>query len=268
MIVGQDSLLSKINRYTLDSWPNSCIFLGDVGCGKHTLVKFISDKFNLLQYNLTPILNQETIEEIYERPELRLYYIEAEKTTIRQQNMLLKLIEEPPKNVFIVIICESLSQVLTTIKNRCQLFEFSAYTKELLSKFITESECSQYILDIASTPGQVINYQSYNIKDLIELSEKIFTKISSASFSNTLSISNKIAFKDERDKINIELFSKILNKTITNMITYNTTDNVYYHMFLLVQRFMSDLRAANVDKRYLFDNFLCKLWRCSRNDSH
>lgn len=268
MIVGQDELLLKINRYTIDSWPNSSIFLGDVGCGKHTLVKFICDKFNLLQYNLTPILNQEIVEEIYEKPELRLYYIEANKITICQQNMLLKLIEEPPKNVFIVILCERLSQVLVTIKNRCQLFEFSAYNKDILSNFITDSQLSPYILDIACTPGQVINYQSYNIKDLTQLAEKIFTKISSASFSNTLSISNKIAFKDEKDKIDIDLFSKVLNKTITDMIISDNTNNVYYHMFSLVQKFISDLKITNVDKRYLFDNFLCKLWRESRNDTH
>ena len=50
---------------------------------------------------------------------------EGNKLTIQAQNALLKTIEEPPKGVFIIILCESGDLILDTIKSRCQLYKLS-----------------------------------------------------------------------------------------------------------------------------------------------
>ena len=46
-IIGQDSLISKINNLTLDSFPRSIILVGEKGSGKHLICSYISQKFEL-----------------------------------------------------------------------------------------------------------------------------------------------------------------------------------------------------------------------------
>lgn len=264
MIVGQKKLLNFIDNAQLDAWPSTVILYGEFGCGKHLLLKYISDKFSLALIDLTEMLSQEVIEGTYQRPEPTLYCLDGEKLSVKQQNMILKFIEEPLKGSFVVILCENKSKLIDTVWNRCQVLSFESYTKDELSSFIeNHSDMDNYILDIATTPGQVKLIQTYNIQEMVDLADKMFDKMGKASFSNTLSISDKIAFKDEQDKIDIRLFVKVLNNCITSKIRANDSLQ-YYNMFQVVNRFMYKSKLANVDMKYLFDSFLSELWKVSR----
>lgn len=267
-IIGQDKLINKINSTNIDDWPSSTILLGDVGCGKHTVLNYITNRYNLKQIELTKNLNQESIEAAYQRVEPCLYYFDAKLLSEKQQNMLLKFIEEPLSGSFIVILCDNRSRLLPTVLNRCQVLEFEAYNTETLSKFIdADYPHSDYVLELSTTPGQVKLFQSSNANAMKELADKMFDKMSTASFSNTLSISSKIAFKGEKDKFDAQLFIKVLNNSLLRKI--QISDNpLYYEMFNIVQELVYKSKLINVDMRYLFDSFLCKLWRCSRNDRY
>lgn len=264
MLVGQERVLDKINNFTLGTFPSSTILLGEDGCGKHTLLSYIAAKFHITLFDISSKITQDTISDVYNTVEPTLYFLEASKLTVRQQNMLLKLIEEPPKGVFIVILCDNKSRILQTVWNRCQVIEFEPYKKEILKTFVKCDNINvELLLDVATTPGQVLSFQSCDLSSIVELANKIFEKINVASLSNTLSISNKIAFKNEKDKIDINLFIKVLNNCISNKI--RSVDNLYYYkMFKIVQEFIYKSKQINVDMRYLFDNLLCNLWECSR----
>lgn len=51
----------------------------------------------------------------------------SESMTVQAQNALLKLLEEPPKGVFLVLTCKALDSILKTIKSRTQIFTLSHY---------------------------------------------------------------------------------------------------------------------------------------------
>lgn len=264
MFVGQKKLLKLADNAQLDSWPSTSVFYGDMGCGKHLLLKYISEKLGLVTLDLTRIIDQEVIEQIYQKPEPAIYYFESDKLSIKQQNMILKFIEEPLKGSFIVILCDNKSKLLDTVWNRCRVFTFEAYTKEELNQFIeNHSDKDEYILSIATTPGQVKMLAGYNIDEMLSLADKMFDKMGKASFSNTLTISDKLAFKDEKDKIDIRVFIKVLQHCIVDKIK-NTPQDIYYKMFELVNELQYKSKLANVDMKYLFDTFLSELWKVSR----
>lgn len=80
------------------------------------------------------------IEEITKRPyegdnKVIIVY-NSEKMTIQAQNAFLKTIEEPPKGVYIILLCENLEAILDTIKSRCQIHKLKALTIEEINKFI------------------------------------------------------------------------------------------------------------------------------------
>ena len=58
--------------------------------------------------------------------------LEAELMSIPAQNALLKTLEEPPKNVSLILICRRPEQMLPTTRSRCSLVRFGALPREFV----------------------------------------------------------------------------------------------------------------------------------------
>ena len=193
-MVGQKYLQNLLKDFTIDTFPQSLLLIGEKGCGRHTYCNLIKERLENtsrypIQLNALDITNNislEFIEEINIRVEPYLYVIDISKISIREQNIILKLLEEPMQNTFLVIICESTSQVLPTVLNRCQRWYFEDYTAEELMYFSQDTS----LLEILHTPGKLLEFKGTDIKAYKELIEKIFDKMSVASLPNALSISS------------------------------------------------------------------------------
>ncbi len=69
----------------------------------------------------------------------KIYIIEeAEKLTPNAQNALLKVLEEPPSNVIIILLAESSDKILTTIKSRAQSISMERFDKDGLKKYLAK----------------------------------------------------------------------------------------------------------------------------------
>ena len=102
MILGQEKICNQIDKLTLDSFPRSLMLVGPKGAGKHLIVDYVSKKFNLQVIDITTTLDQESIEDLYNRVEPYLYIIRANELTVKEENTILKFLEEPLKNSYIV----------------------------------------------------------------------------------------------------------------------------------------------------------------------
>ena len=67
-IIGQDELLARINSYTIDTLPHAILLEGDVGCGKHTLCKYMGERFNLEVQELKDNSERKDLDEIFFNP--------------------------------------------------------------------------------------------------------------------------------------------------------------------------------------------------------
>ncbi len=72
----------------------------------------------------------------------KIYIIDnAERMTVEAQNALLIILEEPPKNVIIMLLADGTDKILTTIKSRTQYIAMSRFTfHELKNYLITNSQ--------------------------------------------------------------------------------------------------------------------------------
>ena len=77
--------------------------------------------------------------------EKKIYIIDdAECMTVEAQNALLKVLEEPPKNVIILLLATECDRILTTIKSRVQYVPMSRFTEQELSKILlADSEAAR-----------------------------------------------------------------------------------------------------------------------------
>ncbi|MDO5557834.1 MAG: DNA polymerase III subunit delta' [Clostridia bacterium] len=109
----------------------------------------------------------------------KVYIInDSEKMTVEAQNCLLKILEEPPQYVVIILITSNESKLLSTIKSRCIKLNFEKICDDEVEKFLLKNEtvdkvdrnlvsiCEGSLLKATQLKGNIDNY--YDTKKFIE----------------------------------------------------------------------------------------------------
>lgn len=263
-MLGQDKLIKRIDSLNLDTFPQSLLLLGDKGCGKHSLTNYIEAHLGIELKRLDSKLSDEIIENILGVPYPVVYTIELDNMLPKYQNTLLKLIEEPPIGKYFILISNDSLNILPTVKNRCKIWEFEKYSKDTLSKFIRNNQDNDLILNIAFTPGQILEYQDHPLKDISNLVSNILDRISITSLPNLLTITDRLTFKDERNKFNLGIFLKILKYQLFLRSVKSSNINVYNSMNFELNSFNEKLKLKNIDTQKAFENFLINFWEASK----
>lgn len=157
-IIGHKNNINQIiNVIEHNNLSHAHLIVGEDGIGKSLIAKGMALKIlgaegreehiDLAEWKIAK--NKKTIgvgeirtliEEITKRPyegnNKAIIVHNSEKMTIQAQNAFLKTIEEPPKGVYIILLCENLEAILDTIKSRCQIHKLKALTIEEIQKFI------------------------------------------------------------------------------------------------------------------------------------
>ncbi len=255
----QKKLYDRVDNLTADTFPRTLLLIGEYGCGKRTLVKYICDKFAFESEDISDKLNLEYIEEINQRVHPYIYTIDCSKLTVKNENVILKFLEEPLKNSFIILMADNKYSIIPTVLNRCQLWEFESYPQDYLDEMIANCGYHQndIIPDVANTPGKIVEYKNYPMNDMVELATKIFNNMSAANFANVLTISRFIAFKNEKDKYDFNLFSSIL-LAVSNRLCKSNAPKCY-EIYDLTSTLDTNKYLFNVDKKSLFEKYLIEL---------
>ncbi|MGN1095442.1 MAG: hypothetical protein ACI4QR_03540, partial [Eubacteriales bacterium] len=61
----------------------------------------------------------------------------ADKLTPQAQNALLKIIEEPPKNIYIFLLCENAAALLQTVRSRVITVKMQIFSPEQLRRYLS-----------------------------------------------------------------------------------------------------------------------------------
>jgi DNA polymerase-3 subunit delta' len=87
--------------------------------------------------------------------EHKIYIIDdAECMTVEAQNALLKVLEEPPKSVIIILLANECDRILTTIKSRAQSVAMQRFDTDELKKYLSENAEAARLM--AKTPPMAL----------------------------------------------------------------------------------------------------------------
>ena len=263
MIIGQEKLCSKIDNMSLDTFPRTLLLIGPSGSGKHLMCNYIADTLNIDVLDITDKLELSLINELYQKVEPHLYLIDVNRISVKEENLILKFLEEPLKNSYIVLIALTENGILPTVLNRCQVWRLSPYSKETLKTFAEDID--SLVLSIAETPGQIIQLRGTNFTDAVSLADKIITKIAVASAYNTLTISDKIGFKGEMNKIDAKLFINLLMSRLVEFCKSNDDVRLFY-AYALTKEMRESCNVNNVDTKAVFEKYLLDLRKLMRGE--
>ena len=266
-IIGQSKLLNIIDSYyAKQDLPKTLLFVGPAGCGKHTMTKYIAEKFELEFVEITEEVTTADLEDYLFSTINTMYLIDLNKFSEKQQNQFLKFIEEPSKSVFVSLITNSEVSVLNTVLNRCNKHYFEPYTKEQVVQ-ITNANVNDRAFEIFKTPGKLLNLTDNSFQAIVELAEKVIHKINVATYPNALVISTKVNYKDFYDKIDFNLFFDVVEYLALE--DYKATANKQsFTVFSITNKFKQYATQSNLIKELLMLNYLTTLWEAVQNDTY
>lgn len=256
-MIGQKELQAQLDAYIANSsLSHSIIFEGEYGCGKHTLAKELTEKLHLDLVDISDNLTQETFDNIRLSPCPCTYLIDTQKISIKDQNSMLKFLEEPPRGCYIILLTENKQRLLQTVVNRCQTFVFGMYSADELKCF-EKGTAATDALKYSHTPGMLLKMQSVDISKYHDFALKLFEKISIASFSNVLSIPDKFYYKDEDSELlEFHLFCYILVNVANELYSSN---RISFKEFDLTREFYTSCSISRINHKQLFEHYLFQL---------
>lgn len=259
-MIGQDRLLKELEKVNLTSFPKSVLLLGEKGCGKHTYLNMIVQKLGLDSLDVTAVIDFEYILKMYERSIPSIYYIDMDKFTEKKQNIILKVLEEPPANAYIILLSSNKSLLLETIVNRCAVYEFKKYTFDELDTFVTNKEYSKLICSVFNTPGQILQSNIDNIKAMYDLCYTIIEKLKVSAYYNALTIANKINYSDEYDKFDMMAFFNMMNYVILEAYEKGSSEEILVYLKKTLEFKRNFEKDNRLDKQRLFENYISEMW--------
>jgi DNA polymerase III delta prime subunit len=255
-IIGQTKLLSKINA--MEYLPKTLMFLGTVGCGKHTIAKYTAERFGLDFVEIEESVSAQDLEDYTHKTLDTLYLINLNKFTEKQQNQFLKFIEEPSKSVYIILIANSEAGILNTILNRSIKYRLEPYTKEQIEQ-ITNTAVNDLAFKIFQTPGKLLNLTEQSFNDVMGLANTVVHSINRATYPNALVVSTKINYKDLYNKIDFDLFFDAVEYLALEDYVNNKTEQSLT-VFKTTNQFKQYATQQNLIKEILMINYLTTLW--------
>ena len=272
MFLGQDKLLETLFSYKeIKNFPRTIMLVGNTGCGKHTVAHLLGERYKITVVDISDVINSDSIECIYSIVTPTLYIIDTLQLTEKNQNTLLKVLEEPPQYAYLCILCTNKNSVLPTIYNRCIAYTFEPYTKEILNMVAINNSNLDGIssidldtmLEYCETPGEVLSLTATTYTNISADVELLVSKLDVMLFSNIFKLSAKINFSDEYDKYDCKLFLKILLKSLYNaiLIEGNKYSQLYKEVDVTLTQMSMDSR---LNKEMLFEHLMTKLWKIRR----
>ena len=261
-IIGNEYNKKVLSR--IENPSHAYIFTGKQGVGKKMFANELAYKWSCtaenkpcgvckscIQFNggnspdfqiITPTENslkidqiREVIKKLNEKPissEKKIYIIDdADKMTMAAQNALLKVLEEPPKYIIIILIGSNENLFINTIKSRCIKINFEPINKVELLTYIKQnvenhSENNIELYDgsigkIHELNGKELQYKEV-VKLLVNLSSKnklefikqIPSLLTKEDAKNMLQFLNNILLKKIREEEKYINIIQIIDNTI------------------------------------------------------
>lgn len=148
----------------------------------------------------------------------------SDDLNISSSNALLKILEEPKGDAYIILITHHLSKLLPTIRSRCIKFKFSNPTFDQFNEIILNKDESidknilKFLYDLSEgSPGLAIQLYSENFREIFDHLIEIFKEKKPLS-SNILQLSDKVGMYSNDHFI---LFLSLIKFIIVNATKIN-----------------------------------------------
>ncbi len=140
---------------------------------------------------------------------------DADSMNNNAANAILKILEEPPSNVLIILVAHQASRLLPTIRSRCRLCKIAPISPEDFTKIVRSQNpeigresCEQLGKLTDYSPGLALQLYAQEALDLQGQLELIFSELPNIAHDRVLSMAEQIASGKQHQ--NWRLFTRLV----------------------------------------------------------
>ena len=219
------------------------------------LLDLLNDKKNIHISQVREMISYTNKSSFNDKP--RIVLIDNIDTlNINSVNALLKIIEEPNKNIFFILIHNNEKKILPTLKSRCLIFNIHISFNEclnicnlLLNKKLIEV-INLDLINYYNTPGEFIKLINFASEKEINLNKYTLIKLLNLLIDNAYYKKNKYV-----KRLLINLIELYFLKKYKISKTKNSFLNIYHYF---IEKF-HNAEKFNLDDESLFLEFKLKL---------
>lgn len=264
MIIGQTNVINILNKFDKNTFPRFSIVSGLRGSGKSLIIKYIAD--NILKTEINLVSSISDVRQIcIDAPTFtsyRLYVLnDFDSMNFRAKESILKLCEDTPNNLYIIIETNSLENIKQTLISRANVIQLQNYSNDELSDYCHtlddfKPEELEYLLAAFKTPGDILRAHNCGILELYSFCYKILTNIFSANMFNAMNISNKLKLKSDSQGYDLDLFFTILMHCAKFYLDMDSAEN-FINITSKTLTKLNNVKSLN--KLMLFDAWLFEI---------
>lgn len=265
-MIGQKTLLGKIDRLIAYSLPRFIILCGPKHSGKHLIAKHIAKKLNatLVDSGIKVDEIRETISLAYKQSEPTVYLLaDADKMSPAAKNAILKVTEEPPRKAYFIMTLVDLNNTLATLRSRGAVLAMDIYNPSELRDYaeskgykVTLDE-SVILMNICSTPGEVDTLSTYNITEFYNFVETVADNIGKVNGANAFKIGSRLSYKEEDEGYDVTLFLRALQHVYLS----KTNDSILRRMLSIreIGKYLAEMNTTGINKSATMDMLILEL---------
>jgi DNA polymerase III, gamma/tau subunits len=230
-MIGQEGTKGIIDRITIvDFLRKPIILIGDKGQGKKTLIEYYKTNLEAtLSEDVIKIVVGTGVDDIRAVIDLALTQSkpiliaipDLDTANIAAKNALLKIIEEPPLNMYFIMTVSDESGLIDTLCSRSYLIWLDKYTETEIEKMLeNEGNKNLYRLqDIFRNYGDIKRAAECDCNYLIQTADKLFEHIATLSEGNLLKINTFMEHtKDAPNPIPTVLFMRYVRYLFSGLL--------------------------------------------------
>lgn len=273
---GQELAEQVLNKFKANV-GKSIICLGPKGAGKTMLgmIWAAGQGKQVVQMGTTVDSIRAAIEMAQNYAVPIMFFGEYSKMTPAARNAMLKILEEPPKNVTFWLEAYTPTEVMDTIRSRSTEIKLAPYTPETLKRicmedFSMDEEAATQVCRLVTTPGKAkqLNEAGY-VKELEDFCIKIVDNVAEVGVTNSLKITDRCKFKDEEDGFDYDLVIDAVQLiALDKMKRCLSNANRDVSRYGMIIRAFGDIRAKcqviSANKRAVFDTRIMLLRKALR----
>ena len=186
-VVGNRSTVSTLTGVSESGkFPHAMLFHGQTGCGKTTLARIVAQelgaaKTDFIELDSADFRGIDVVRDIRNQSRFnplhgknRVWIIdECHKMTNDAQNALLKLLEDTPKHVYLILCTTDPQKLIKAIRGRCLMFEVAPLNDKEMTRLINrvlkgeDEEVSEDVLATILRDGQGLPRNTLQILDKV-----------------------------------------------------------------------------------------------------
>lgn len=269
-MVGQLNIVNQIKHLKNNNkLPRFILLQGAEGYGKKTLCKEIGKMcgFDVVLFGNKVDELRDCIDLAYKQKEPIIYVLQDSDTmSLAAKNSILKLVEEPPVNAYIIMLCENEQSILPTIISRAFFIKMEPYNIDDLLTYTKQKDTAftdnqiEVITKICDSPGMINKLIECDTEEILTFCEKVVDNLCTVTLSNALKISKKVKLTASSEGWDVKLFLNCL-QYFTHEAFKKTKCDKYCELYSSIVRIKKLISNASISKLYSIDSLIIGGWK-------